>query len=230
MSKIQTALSRAKGDRRNPQKADRRKPQSYTTPPQTDAQGSPIPPRPGILSVASLPRVKVNKGTFRANRLLTHDSVPAHPAQASYRMLRTRLMHSMRSNGWRVLGVSSMGQNEGKTYTSINLAISIVAEIGQEALLVDLDLQRPSVHEYLGINPRQFRSLRNYLEAGTAQLHQILVSPGIEQLGLLLSAPSLQRSSDLLASTRGKELFADLRALPLQDLSEAEYGEETGRE
>jgi Mrp family chromosome partitioning ATPase len=120
-------------------------------------------------------------------------------------------MQSMRSNGWRVLGISSIGPNEGKTFTAINLAISIVAEIDQEAVLVDLDLQRPSIHTQLGIDAGEFKSLSDYLEDGTQDLGDLLVCPGIERLGVLLSASPLQGSSDLLASARGRELFAELR-------------------
>jgi Mrp family chromosome partitioning ATPase len=120
-------------------------------------------------------------------------------------------MQSMRSNGWRVLGISSFGQDEGKTFTAINLAISIVAEVDQEAVLVDMDLQRPSVNTYLGIDAGKFTSLRAYLEDSSHDLGGLLVSPGIERLGVLLSANPLESSSDLLASSRGKELFAELR-------------------
>jgi len=207
MSKIQTALDRAKGGR-----ADARGQSTSQAAASTfDARGKVAYRNTGLLDVNNLRRVNVDWETFKANRLLTQDPTVRHPAQGAYRMLRTRLMQSMRSNGWRVLGISSIGPDEGKTYTAINLAISIVAEMDQEAILVDLDLQRPSVYTQLGIDAGEFKSLSDYLEDGTQNLGDLLVSPGIERLGVLLSANPLQGSSDLLSSTRGKELFAELR-------------------
>jgi capsular exopolysaccharide synthesis family protein len=126
-------------------------------------------------------------------------------------MLRTRLMQAMRSNNWRILGVSSLGEDEGKSFTAVNLAISIAAEYGQEALLVDLDLRKPSICETLGMSAEDVPGLRNYLVNQDGDLASLFVNPGIERLGILPSVEPLERSSDLLASPRGRELFAQLR-------------------
>jgi Mrp family chromosome partitioning ATPase len=117
----------------------------------------------------------------------------------------------MRSNNWRVLGVSSIGPGEGKTFTAINLAISIAAEVDQEALLVDLDLRRPSVHSYLGVDGSEFKSLSQYLQGGAIELRDLLICPGFDRLACVLSATPLERPSDLLASPRGKQLFEAIR-------------------
>jgi len=208
MSKILTALSQAKKLGREGRQAQSKTPVREET--SNAFQGTRLP------NLNNLPSVNINWRTFDGNRLLRPDSASKHPAQAAYRMLRTRLMQRMRTNGWKILGVSSIGQNEGKTFTAINLAISIVAEPGQEALLVDMDLRRPSVHACLGIDESDFRGLRFYLEDESQDLGRLLVAPGIERLGALLSANPMDRSSDLLASARGKELFSELRGrLPL---------------
>ena len=203
MSKIQSALDRAKGGRVQPRTQTARSP--------SDSMKRAAPRSAPLFSVQNLPRVSIDQDVCSANRILTQASGKRHPAQLAYRMLRTRLMQSMRSNGWRILGISSIGPDEGKTYTAINLAISIAAEIDQEAILVDLDLQRPSVFKQIGIDEGHFKSLSDYLEDGTQDLSDLLVSTDIERLGLLLSATPLEGSSDLLASARGMELFTDLR-------------------
>ena len=163
----------------------------------------------GRLSMRNVRRVVVNLETFKANRILTHDT--PHPAEAAYRMLRTRLMQKKRSSGWRILGISSINPGEGKTFTAINLAISIAAEIGQEAVLVDLDLRRPTIHTCLGIDADEFTGLTQYLEGGAQNLGDFLICPGIDRLGCLLSAIPLPRPSDVLASPHGKRLFEELR-------------------
>ena len=209
MGKLQAALERAK-QREEIARAQSKTPVQLSA---TQAESTDADPGTGeLIDLSSLPIVPVDWATFNNNKLLNHSGDSKHPAMGAYRMLRTRLMQSMRSNKWRVLGVCSIGQNEGKTYTSINLAISIAAEIGQEAVLIDMDLQRPSVHDQLGIDPSSFKSLRSFLENGREQhLKDLLVSPGIERLGTILSSEPLERSSDLLSSARGKELFSELR-------------------
>jgi Mrp family chromosome partitioning ATPase len=120
-------------------------------------------------------------------------------------------MQAMRSNNWRILGVSSIGEDEGKSFTAINLAISIAAEYGQEALLVDLDLRKPSISKLLGMDTVAKTGLQEYLVGQDTDLAGLFVNPGIERLAVLLSGEPLERSSDLLASPRGIELFAELR-------------------
>jgi len=207
MSKIQAALDRAKTGRRSPSGPAQQNQDTATI----SNTGQFLAQNPRNIAISRAPRIQLDTDVFAANRLLVHDSNERHPAQGAYRMLRTRLMKNMRSNNWRVLGVTSLGQNEGKTYTSINLAISIAAEIEQEAILVDLDLQRPSVCGYLGADAADFVSLRDYLQHEHMDLSDLLVCPNIERLACILTHDPLERSSDLLASSRGALLFSELR-------------------
>ena len=120
-------------------------------------------------------------------------------------------MQRMRSNNWRVLGVSAAGEGEGKTLTAINLAISIAAEVAQEAVLLELDLRRPTIHKCLGLSPSDYTSVATYLEDESAEVEDLLFGPGIDRLGCLLASNSVEHSSDLLASPRGQQLFEALR-------------------
>lgn len=209
MSKVQTAVERAKALRGEERKV--------TSPAQSRKSSLPNQIDPTLdfggrqLSISSLPRIDIDLHKLRAQRVLTHDDSARHPAQNAYRMLRTRLMQVMRANNWRILGVSSIRENEGKTFTSINLAISIAAEIGQEVLLVDLDLRKPSVIEYFGLDSSSVNGLKSYLEDKQQDLDHYLFRTEIEGMGLLLSTDPIERSSDILASERGHQLFAELR-------------------
>jgi capsular exopolysaccharide synthesis family protein len=209
MSKVQTAVERAKKLRQSETATDepreimpRRRASAATLP-----AAKPAPP----IKIEGLATVEVDSETLKRNRIVTFDDPDKHPVQNAYRMLRTRLMQNMRTNSWRVLGVSSIRENEGKTFTAINLAISIAAELGQEAVLVDLDLRKPSIHRYLGIEPQQVSGLKEYFENDQSDVSELLICPEIDRLGLLLSANPLARSSDILASDRGQQLFAELR-------------------
>jgi protein-tyrosine kinase len=166
---------------------------------------------PRRISASQMHRVPMNVKVAQGNRLLGHEST-GNTGQSAYRILRTRLMQRMRSNKWQTLGISAAGEGEGKTLTAINLAMSISAEIGQEAVLIDLDLRKPTVHRRLGIEAGSFVNLKDFLEGHTDDVADLLVTPGIERLGCILNAEPIERSSDLLASPRGQKLFNDLRS------------------
>jgi capsular exopolysaccharide synthesis family protein len=205
MSKIRTIIERAKANQ-----TSTRSTTAATSLARTSAH-QPADNFSHDLNIASLRHVDLDEKRLQKNRILTHNTVDKHPVQGAYRMLRTRLMHSMRVNNWRVLFVSSISENEGKSFTSINLAISIAAKLGQEALLMDLDLRRPSVCENLGLAEYGHPGLKDYLENKDQPLEQIIVCPNIDRLGVVLSSDPILRSSDILASARGAELFDELR-------------------
>ena len=163
------------------------------------------------LLVGNSRTVTIDQDIRHNSKILVQDTTERHAAEGAYRMLRTRVMRSMRSNNWRILGVSSGSQNEGKTYTAINLAISIAAEVDQEVVLIDLDLRRPKVCEYLGVDADDITDLKAYFEDEERDLQTMMVCPEIERLGCLLSSQPLDRPSDLLGAARGRTLFEELR-------------------
>ena len=55
------------------------------------------------ISVDTLKHVDLDTEVLESNRILTQDNTQRHPVQGAYRMLRTRLMQSMRTNQWKVL-------------------------------------------------------------------------------------------------------------------------------
>lgn len=171
-----------------------------------------------LLYMDKLKKVSMNAEVARDNRILGSVIRP-RGGQSEYRMLRTRLMQRMRSNNWQVLGISAAGEGEGKSLTAINLAISIAAEVGQEAVLLELDLRRPGINELLGIPPQAFTSVSSYLQGDSTDIKDLLFTPGIERLGCMLCSTPLAHASDLLASARGQELFKELRRqLPPQTI------------
>lgn len=70
----------------------------------------------------------------------------------AYKTVRTNIMFATNSlDGCRRIIVSSPNPGEGKSTTSINLAIS-VSQIGSKVLLIDADLRNPTVHKRLGLD------------------------------------------------------------------------------
>lgn len=129
-----------------------------------------------------------------------------------YRLLRTRVLQAMRAKGWRSLGVTSAGTQAGKTVTAINLAISIARDGNHQVVLVDGDIRKPSIADYMGIEAAL--GLSAYL-TGTVALESALI--GIDNWPNLRVLPGAIQSldgptPDVLKSQRMHDLLRDIPA------------------
>jgi exopolysaccharide/PEP-CTERM locus tyrosine autokinase len=150
--------------------------------------------------------IEVPERTLVANRLIA--AVPGSEFKDAYRMLRTRVLQSMRENNWSSVAVTGPASGCGKTLTAINLAISLAMEVTHTVLLVDLDLRKPSIHDYFGYQPET--GLSDYL-LHNVPINQILFSPGIDRLVVLPGREAIQNSSEMLRSPKMVALVNELK-------------------
>jgi protein-tyrosine kinase len=104
--------------------------------------------------------------------------------------------------------VTSALPSEGKTFTSLNLALSIATEIDSTVLLVDGDVAHPSIPEIIGAphGPGLLDLLtRDDLDFGDA-----LVKTNIDKLSLLPAGTRHRRSTELLASEQMASLLREI--------------------
>jgi protein-tyrosine kinase len=129
-------------------------------------------------------------------RIVSHNK--DDPRARSFDMLRTQVLQSMDANGWQFLAVTSPTTGCGKTVTACNLAMSIARLPERSVLLVDLDMRKPKVANYLGIK-RDF-GLLSVLQ-GRQNLSDAIVQVGIEREQLLvLPGEQTNASSEWMAS------------------------------
>jgi Mrp family chromosome partitioning ATPase len=139
----------------------------------------------------------VDREACRERRLLlTAETDEEKTYVASYRMLRTRLLHRARNGNWSTIAVTSAGPNDGKTLTVINLALSLAREKTREIVLLDLDMRNPSVCRALGVHPKH--ELRDYLERGRG-LDDLFFTVGSSNLLIAGSVTPTENASELLA-------------------------------
>lgn len=129
---------------------------------------------------------------------------------AAYKLLRTQVLRRLDQLQANTLAVISPAAAAGKTLTAINLAIAIAADHRRTALLVDMDLRNPSVHQRLGVEPRL--GIEDCLQDGRPVEEAILRVAGYERLALLPARAAVEHSSELLTSERAARLVAELRA------------------
>jgi protein-tyrosine kinase len=128
-----------------------------------------------------LKAVQLNSRHLASMRIVTHD--PHDPQGRFYDMLRTQLLQEMDDNGWQFLAITSATAACGKSVTACNLALSIARLAERSVLLVDMDLKKPKVAEYLGL-PAQ-AGLLSVLEGKTG-LADVIVEAHIERTKALI--------------------------------------------
>jgi protein-tyrosine kinase len=96
-----------------------------------------------------LAQIPVDPARLERNLVITagrHD-----PAHAAFDVLRTRMVQAMAENGWRRVGITSPTAGCGKSFTAINLAISLSRLEDFRTVLMDLDLRHPGLARTLGL-------------------------------------------------------------------------------
>lgn len=96
--------------------------------------------------------------------------------------------------------VTSSLPGEGKTFTAINLALSIANERDKKVLLIDADVARPSVSKVLGINDSP--GLIEYLDGADVNFSDIIVRTSIPGLGIIPAGKLHKYSTELLSSNK----------------------------
>ena len=97
-----------------------------------------------------------------------------------------------------VVMVTSSKPGEGKTFTAVNLALSIASEQDKTVLLVDADVLRPNVMKTLGA--RNTEGLIEYLLGEKKNISDVMVSTNIPKLKLIAAGKPHNLSNELLAS------------------------------
>jgi protein-tyrosine kinase len=115
------------------------------------------------------------------------------------------LMADHRSS--RLIMVTSARPGEGKTFTSLNLALAFASERSVKALLVDVDTQRSTVPEILGIGGE--KGIVDVL-AGDLELPEVLIQTNIPNLMILPAGRGGPHVPELLSSREMSALLEEL--------------------
>lgn len=133
-----------------------------------------------------------------------------------YNLLRRQLMKQMKSNNWRMIGVTSATPDAGKTFTAVNLAAALAPTASAPVILCDFDLRRGSIQKMLGVAPAH--GLGHYLKKEIDDPAKIAFRVNNSQLVVFPTTASRHGSSELLAGNEFGEFVARLRALPKETI------------
>jgi len=158
-------------------------------------------------------RLEINTQSMEERGYLI-DSGERKSIKDEFRQIKRKLLNNAFGSAAKTLNnsnlvmVSSSTPNEGKTFVSINLALSIALEQDKTVLLVDADVLRPSVNRELGITTKP--GLMEYLLGEKQNINEIIYSTSIEKLKLIPAGAPHHLSNELLASDKMASLAQEL--------------------
>jgi non-specific protein-tyrosine kinase len=150
--------------------------------------------------------LRLNPRVMAANRCVAFLS--DSPEVEFYRQLRTRILQLSGGKGGATVMVTSALPGEGKTLTSINLALTFAKEFKQTALLVDCDLKQQSVHSTMGF--ASDRGLVDYL-MDDCPIPELFVWPGVAKLTVISGGKTVRDSCELIGSPGMKDLVLEMK-------------------
>ena len=141
---------------------------------------------------------------------------PSSRRAEEFRMIKRPLLNNVRGNSAapvvkanRIMVTSSLPR-EGKTFVSINLALSMALERDTTVLLIDADATRPMILERLALPPA--KGLLDVLSDPSVDVQTLVLRTNVERLSILPAGTLNEQATELLASKRMSSLIDKLVA------------------
>jgi capsular exopolysaccharide synthesis family protein len=163
-------------------------------------------------SARALECVSIDISPTRVEPHLVAITQPRSAYCEQFRSLRTRVLQAGERKHMQAFVLTSVGVGEGKTLTALNLAWLLAQTDGMRALLIDSDLRRPHVTDYLGIQEDTERGLSEVL-AGEATFEECLVRLDPAGLYLLPGGAARDDCAELLSGPKFEGVLKEARAL-----------------
>ena len=190
MERIQSALAKARAAR------DRK---LQVTSPGGGKKGVESGPWPTLSELA------LNPGHLERNRIV---ALHPGPQAASFDVMRTNLLRTLRTNGWTRVAITSPTPSCGKSTVAANLAFSLSRLADTRVLLIELDLRHPSLASMLGVPPDQ--NFAAALAEGRIDFAQIRRAG--PNLAFALNARAMENPAELLSAARTADLIDEIEA------------------
>jgi exopolysaccharide/PEP-CTERM locus tyrosine autokinase len=183
---------------------------AFQSPEYPQVESSPVaPPKPASQSR----RVEIDFDALTRAGIVSPLS-PRSQIADQYRVIKRPLIANAMGKGASIIAngnlimVTSALPGEGKSFTAINLAMSIATELDNTVMLVDADVARPSVMKVLGLPAGP--GLLDLVQDDSLELSSVLLKTNIDKLTILPSGTPHDRATELLASDAMVRLLDDM--------------------
>lgn len=177
-------------------------------------------PEPRAALGNGLRTVRIDIAALRENGFLPpeqHERELAHQFRTIKRPLIRHAFPSdttgfgLTSSTGRSIMVSSALPGEGKTFTAVNLALSLAMEKDHSVLLVDGDVAKPNISQIFGAGNEP--GLLELLADANRSVESVLLSTDTPRLSLLPAGQPSEIATELLASARMRQVLERLEHL-----------------
>jgi exopolysaccharide/PEP-CTERM locus tyrosine autokinase len=159
---------------------------------------------------AAQPKLEIDLGMLK-NRCFVTPDAPRSLLADEFRVVKRPVMRKATGPGrvrnGNLVMVTSALSGEGKTFTSINLAMSLAMEIEKSVVLVDGDVAHPDLPNLLGV--RKQPGLLDLLTNPRLGFADVLVPTNVDKLAILPAGTPEMRATELLASTQMERMLSD---------------------
>jgi protein-tyrosine kinase len=174
---------------------------------------STIPPRPSIPRVPSRVRkqISISLSKLRSAGYLPEEDQRQRFADYWERIKRPIIQKALSpraTEDLRLILVTSPLPGEGKTFTTLNLALSMARERDISVLLVDADLSRADVSRVLGVQDEP--GLVGALRHDKRDVESLVIGTNLPGLEILPAGARVENAAELIASARMREVAARL--------------------
>jgi receptor protein-tyrosine kinase len=159
-------------------------------------------------AVTPPPSLVLDQAWLASHNMITSDGARTQVAENFRRIKRHVLANVLKPRSAPVnrLMVTSALPREGKTFCSINLALSMAQELDRDVLLVDADTLRPSVLASLGVEA-EGRGLMDLLVDPKLDPVAVIRRTNVERLSILPAGLPNARATELLGSEQMRSLI-----------------------
>lgn len=102
----------------------------------------------GMAAWLALRTSDVSLKQLKRNRIITQK---ADRRAAPFDVMRTKLLHELKNNGWRRVAITAPATSCGKSAVCLNLAFSLARQSDLRVMVIELDLRRPSLAQILNL-------------------------------------------------------------------------------
>lgn len=182
------------------------------------AKGAIAPSSAAAATVSRVPdparvarRISVDKAVLRASGYLAEESQERHFSDHFRRIKRPlvdKAMSSEAAGETQVIMITSALPGDGKTFTSINLALSMSLERDVSVLLVDCDVAKRHVGHITGLEEET--GLLDALVDESLDIESLVIETNLPRFSILPAGRRVETTAELLSSNRMRHLISQL--------------------
>jgi capsular exopolysaccharide synthesis family protein len=125
-----------------------------------------------------------------------------------FKILRANILFPKSGPPPKTILLTSAVPGEGKTFTAMNLAVSLAQNLNSHVLLVDADIRKPEIHKRFGLG-ENIHGLSDYLTQNVP-ISSLLVKSPLSNLTILPGGQATINPSELISSEKMKKLLTEL--------------------